>query len=186
MDIAGLAARWFDMRRGLMLVCIIGILIQPWRMLTQAATFLTVLSAFGVFFSAMTGILIADFWVVRKQKMKIPDLYLEHGIYWYTYGINWRAFAVFFVSISLSMPGLVATCGGYPLPEAWLRIYYAAYFVGMALGFTLYCAVCYFFPPEGLGIQEELADGFIDGEARGVSVEDIGKTMETTEKAIPV
>ena len=186
MDIAGLAARFFDMRRGLILVCIIGILIQPWRMLTQAATFLTVLSAFGVFFSAMTGILIADFWVVRKQKLKIPDLYEEHGIYWYTWGINWRAYAVFFVSISISMPGLVATCGGYEIAEPWLRIYYAAYFVGMAMGFILYVIVCHFFPPEGLGIQEELADGFIDGEAHNASVEDMSKTMDASEKAVPV
>jgi NCS1 family nucleobase:cation symporter-1 len=184
MDIAGLAARFFDMRRGLIFVCIIGILIQPWRMLTQAGTFLTVLSAFGVFFSVMTGIMISDFWIIRKQKIKIPDLYQEHGIYWYTWGVNWRAYGVFFVSIAPAMPGLVATCGGYPLSEGWLRVYYSAYYVGMALGFILYTAVCYVFPPEGLGIQEELADGLIEGQEHGEVVE--SKTMEASEKPLPV
>jgi NCS1 family nucleobase:cation symporter-1 len=182
MDIAGLAARFFDMRRGLILVCIVGILIQPWRMLTQAITFLTVLSAFGVFFSAMTGILIADFWIVRKQKLKIPDLYQENGIYYYTHGWNIRAFGVFFVSIAPSMPGLVATCGGYSIAEGWLRVYYAAYFVGMALGFVLYTSVCYVYPPEGLGIQEDMPDGFIDGQEHGEVVE--SKTMEASEKQV--
>lgn len=58
MDIAGLLPRYFSMRRGLMLICVLGILIQPWRMLTEAVTFLTVLSAFGVFWAPMTGIMI--------------------------------------------------------------------------------------------------------------------------------
>jgi nucleobase:cation symporter-1, NCS1 family len=105
MDIAGLVPRYFSMRRGLMLICIIGILIQPWRMLTQAVTFLTVLSAFGVFWAPMTGIMIADFWIVRKQKLIMPDLYREGGIYWYTYRFNLRAFAAFFIGIIPSMPG---------------------------------------------------------------------------------
>lgn len=187
MDIAGLAARFFDMRRGLILVCIVGILIQPWRMLTQAATFLTVLSAFGVFFSAMTGIMISDFWIIRRQKMKIPDLYKRGGIYWYTWGINFRAYGVFFISIAPSMPGLVATCGGYTIAEGWLRVYYAAYYVGMALGLILYTAVCYVFPPEGLGISEKMPDHAIEGvESAEASVTDMSKTMEASEKPVAV
>lgn len=113
MDIAGLMPRYFSMRRGLGLICVIGILSQPWRMLTQAVTFLTVLSAFGVFWAPMTGVMIADFWIVRKQKPIMPDLYREGGIYWYSWGFNWRAFAAFFIGITPSIPGLVATCGGY-------------------------------------------------------------------------
>lgn len=47
MDIAGMIPKYFSMRRGAILVAIVGIIIQPWRFLTQAATFLTVLSSFG-------------------------------------------------------------------------------------------------------------------------------------------
>ncbi|KAH8890333.1 NCS1 family nucleobase:cation symporter-1 [Thozetella sp. PMI_491] len=165
MDIAGLMPRYFDMRRGLMLICVLGILIQPWRMLTQAVTFLTVLSAFGVFWAPMTGIMIADFWIIRKRKLIMADLYKEGGIYWYSHGWNWRAFAAFFIAIAPSMPGLVATVGGYTLSNGWFRIYYLAYFVGMAIGFVLYLIICHFFPPEGLGIQEDLDAGdVIEGE----------------------
>jgi NCS1 family nucleobase:cation symporter-1 len=87
MDIAGLAPRYFSMRRGLIMICILGILIQPWRMLTQAVTFLTVLSAFGVFWAPMTGIMIADFWIVRRQKLIMPDLYREGGICKYLFSV---------------------------------------------------------------------------------------------------
>lgn len=87
MDIARLVPRYFSMRRRLGLICVIGILSQPWRMLTEAVTFLTVLSAFGVFWAPMTGVMIADFGIMRKQKLIMPDLYREGGIYWYSWGL---------------------------------------------------------------------------------------------------
>jgi NCS1 family nucleobase:cation symporter-1 len=51
-----------------------------------------VLSSFGVFMSPAAAILVVDFWLVRKQKWNIPDLYVPEGIYWFQYGLNWRAF----------------------------------------------------------------------------------------------
>lgn len=47
MDITALLPRYIDIRRGGFVIVVIGIVIQPWRFLTQAATFLTVLSSFG-------------------------------------------------------------------------------------------------------------------------------------------
>lgn len=51
----------------------------------------------------MTGILITDFWIVRRQHWKIPDLFREDGVYWYTWGLNWRAFVCFFLGCIPSM-----------------------------------------------------------------------------------
>lgn len=47
MDLAGLVPKYLSMRRGGLLICALGIIIQPWRFLSQAQTFLTVLSSFG-------------------------------------------------------------------------------------------------------------------------------------------
>lgn len=47
MDLAGVLPRFISLRRGGLLMCFLGILIQPWRFLTQAATFVTVISSFG-------------------------------------------------------------------------------------------------------------------------------------------
>jgi NCS1 family nucleobase:cation symporter-1 len=47
MDLAGIVPRYISLRRGAILVGIIGIVIQPWRLLTEALTFITVLSSFG-------------------------------------------------------------------------------------------------------------------------------------------
>jgi NCS1 family nucleobase:cation symporter-1 len=102
MDLAGTLPRFINLRRGGFIVCIVGLVIQPWRFLTQAATFLSVIGSFQVFIAPMTGILVCDYWLVRQRKLRIPDLYTSGGIFWYNYGLNWKAFAVFFACIAPS------------------------------------------------------------------------------------
>jgi NCS1 family nucleobase:cation symporter-1 len=100
MDCAGLWPKFITTRRGALILTVIGIIIQPWRFVTESATFLQVLSAFGgsysclyfhsyqvtnmetVFVAPLTGILAVDYWLVRRRKWKIPDLYKPDGIYW--------------------------------------------------------------------------------------------------------
>lgn len=47
-----------------------------------------VLSGFGTFYGPISGILVADFWIVRKRLIKMSDLYIgnEESIYWYWNG----------------------------------------------------------------------------------------------------
>lgn len=47
-----------------------------------------VLSGFGTFYGPISGILVADFWIVRKRLIKMRDLYIgnEESIYWYWNG----------------------------------------------------------------------------------------------------
>jgi NCS1 family nucleobase:cation symporter-1 len=102
MDLAGSLPRFINLRRGGFIVCIVGLVIQPWRFLTQATTFLSVIGSFSVFIAPMTGILVCDYWLVRRRKIKIPDLYTPDGIFWYNYGLNWKAFLVFVICIAPS------------------------------------------------------------------------------------
>lgn len=54
--------------------------------------------------SPAAAILIVDFWLVRKQKWNIPQLYQEGGIYWFTAGLNWRAFVAYFLGMWPALP----------------------------------------------------------------------------------
>lgn len=47
MDLAGAFPKYLSMQRGAVFVCIIGVVIQPWRFLSQAATFISVISSFA-------------------------------------------------------------------------------------------------------------------------------------------
>lgn len=51
--------------------------------------------------SPMTGILISDYFFVRKQKLRIDDLYVgnEDSAYWYFKGFNWRAFTAWVMGL---------------------------------------------------------------------------------------
>jgi nucleobase:cation symporter-1, NCS1 family len=106
-----------------MLVCVIGILIQPWRFLSQTQVFFSVLSNFGVFIAPMTGVLCTDYWIVRRQNLVVPDLYQPHGLYWFVAGINRRAMLAFCIAFWPSTPGFIAGLTLDPVAEGWTRIY---------------------------------------------------------------
>jgi len=60
MDLASMAPKWIDVTRGSLIMCIIGVVINPWRFVTSPGTFITVLSSFGLFVSPLAGINAVD------------------------------------------------------------------------------------------------------------------------------
>lgn len=55
MDLAGIFPRYISMKRGALLLLVVGVLVQPWRFLTQASIFLSVISSFAGMFSPCFG-----------------------------------------------------------------------------------------------------------------------------------
>lgn len=72
---------------------LISIAANPWKLVNTATTFITVLSSYSVFVGPMVGLMISSYLVVNQCKIKVPDLFVgnKNSIYWYTYGVNWRA-----------------------------------------------------------------------------------------------
>jgi cytosine/uracil/thiamine/allantoin permease len=93
MDMAALCPRWINIRRGCYILTLIAVAICPWNLVNQVTTFITVLSGWSIFLSGMTGILIFDYFFVRKCELHIGDMYKgnKNSVYWYTMGFNWRA-----------------------------------------------------------------------------------------------
>lgn len=72
-----------------------GWVLVPWKILSSAATFLSFMNGYSVFLAPISGILVADYWLVKKQHYDIPALYDPFGRYRYSGtipGFNWRAF----------------------------------------------------------------------------------------------
>ena len=94
---------------------------------------------------ALGGILIADYWVVRKQRLSLPDLFRVDGAYSYRNGVNGRALAALVLAILPVIPGFVravSTPGGQVAnPGFFDRVYTYAWFVTFALSFVLYLAL---------------------------------------------
>lgn len=98
-DMASLLPKYINIRRGQYLTAILGLVINPWYLVSGALVFLSVMSAYTVFLQPFLGTVAASYFVLYKQRIKVSDLYrLSGNIYWYNYGVNWRAI----VSVSFS------------------------------------------------------------------------------------
>ncbi|KAM6503521.1 Permease for cytosine/purines, uracil, thiamine, allantoin domain containing protein [Amanita muscaria] len=91
-DLTALLPRFINIRRGGYIAALVGICMQPWKLLQSGNEFINYLSAYTVFLSSILGVMIADYYVVRKGHYRVADLYdsRKDGWYWYTYGINFR------------------------------------------------------------------------------------------------
>ncbi|KAJ9312560.1 hypothetical protein DTO271D3_7107 [Paecilomyces variotii] len=166
MDMAGLCPKYINIVRGSYIMAAIGILTQPWQLLSTATKFLSVLSGFGVFMAPLTGVLLADYHLVRRHKLKLKDLYTgnQSSIYWYTRGFNWRGPVAFVAGMWPLLPGLAGSVNNWTTPSfaGWIKLYNLTFIVGIAMSFTVMTATCYIFPPPGLGVDEPflVVDGF--------------------------
>lgn len=107
---------------------IIGILIMPWWLLNEISGFLIFVSGL---LGPVLGILIADYFLVRKKKLELAELYKEAGIYSYgKTGFNKAAMIALFV-------GVFAALIGYWIP-ALNFLYSLSWFTGFIISFVLY------------------------------------------------
>jgi NCS1 family nucleobase:cation symporter-1 len=109
------------------------------------------------------AVLVVDFWLVRKTKWNIPELYMPHGIYWFTGGVNWRAMVAYTMGMWPALPGFIAEVsgpGGMHVDIVWRRFYQISFFFGFATSAVLFYVFNKISPPPGLGVQ---VDFDIDG-----------------------
>jgi nucleobase:cation symporter-1, NCS1 family len=94
---------------------------------------------------ALGGILIADYWVIRRQKLDLADLFKLQGRYTYSNGINPRAVIALVLSILPVVPGFVRAAmtpgGRVAVPNPFDHLYTYAWFVTFGLSFVLYWAM---------------------------------------------
>jgi nucleobase:cation symporter-1, NCS1 family len=119
---------------------------MPWKLYADAAAYIfTWLLGYSSLMGALGGILIADYWIVRKQQLSLPDLFKLEGRYTYDRGFNWRAIAALIIAIVPVVPGFaraVTTPGGVVAsPNVFDQLYSYAWFVTFVLSFVVYLAL---------------------------------------------
>jgi NCS1 family nucleobase:cation symporter-1 len=144
-DFSSLAPRKVSYVAGGLITAAIGVLMMPWKLYADASAYIfTWLIGYSSLMGAIGGILIADYWIVRKQQLSLDDLFRLEGRYSYTGGVNRRAMAILVVSILPVAPGFLRaalTPGGQVAdPNMWDTLYTYAWFVTFALSFALYVA----------------------------------------------
>ena len=142
-DFSNLSPRRISYVTGGMITALIGILMMPWRLYADAAAYIfTWLVGYSSLMGALGGILIADYWIVRRQRLVLEDLFRERGAYTYRNGINWRAVAAFAIAVLPVVPGFaraaVTPGGTVGDPDVFDRLYAYAWFVTFGLSFVVY------------------------------------------------
>jgi NCS1 family nucleobase:cation symporter-1 len=142
-DFSNLSPKRISYLTGGLITAIIGIGMMPWKLYADAAGYIfTWLVGYSSLMGALGGILIADYWVVRRQQLVLHDLFREQGAYTYRRGINPRAVAAFVIAVLPVVPGFLraaATPGGTVAdPNFFDRVYSYAWFVTFALSFVAY------------------------------------------------
>lgn len=127
-DFSNLYPRRISFRTGGIITCLVGLLMQPWKLLANYGNFIFGwLVGYSGFLGPIAGVLVADYFVVRKKQIAVDDLYRRGGIYEYTGGFNLKAIAALAAGIVAALVGLV-------VPQ--LRVLYDyAWFVGFGLSF---------------------------------------------------
>src|SRR5581483_8866921 len=91
-DFANAFPKLISFRMGGLITGIIGILMQPWKLLADPSGYIFKwLLGYSGGLGSIAGVLIADYWLVRNKKLALGDLYRTKGAYTYASGWNWRA-----------------------------------------------------------------------------------------------
>jgi NCS1 family nucleobase:cation symporter-1 len=129
-DFANAFPRAIDFKTGGLITGILGILMQPWKLLADASGYIfTWLLGYSGGLGTIAGVLIADYWVVRRRRLQLEDLYLAAGVYG---GWNMKAVAATVLGCAAAWSGLVV--------PALKPLYDYAWFVGFAVAFVIYAA----------------------------------------------
>jgi NCS1 family nucleobase:cation symporter-1 len=148
-DFANAFPRWISFRTGGLITGIIGILMQPWKLLADPSGYIFKwLVGYSGGLGSIAGVLIADYWLVRNKQLSLGDLYRTNGVYAYAGGWNWRAVVATLIGCALAWGGLVI--------PAMRPLYDYAWFVGFgASALTHYFLMKAFPPREGAMVEAE-------------------------------
>lgn len=130
-DFANAWPKAIDFKTGGLITGIVGLLIQPWKLLADPSGYIfNWLLGYSGGLGSIAGVLIADYWLVRRGSLNLEDLYLPDGEYRYRAGWNWNAVVATLAGCVLAWIGLVV--------PALEPLYSYAWFVGFFVAAGVY------------------------------------------------
>lgn len=166
-DMTALLPRYLNIRRGGYICAAIGLAMCPWyappfnplihqdaradlfsrNLLSTSNNFTTYLSAYSVFLSSIAGVIICDYYLVRRGYYQIKDLYSarKSSPYYFTFGFHWRGYTAYICGILINIVGFVGAIGR-PVPQGAKYLYNLNFFCGFIVASGSYWALCRVFP----------------------------------------
>jgi nucleobase:cation symporter-1, NCS1 family len=133
-DFSNLWPRKISFKLGGVITCFLGIAMMPWKLLANYDTFVVRwLGTYAAVLGSVAGIMICDYFLVRRRQLVTDDLYLRGGAYEYSGGINWRAIAALLFGSAAALIGLIVPSVRFLYDYSW--------FIGFVVAFAVYWAM---------------------------------------------
>jgi NCS1 family nucleobase:cation symporter-1 len=136
-DFANLAPRHISFQTGGLITGLIGVLMMPWKLMESAGSYIfTWLIGYSALLGPIAGIMVVDYWIVRRTELDVPDLYRPDGQY---AGTNPIAIGALVAGVLPNLPGFLLTAGVAPsVPAIFGDLYVYAWFTGFLLAGAVY------------------------------------------------
>jgi NCS1 family nucleobase:cation symporter-1 len=148
-DFAHLWPRVINFRIGGAITGLIGILMQPWKLVEDPSNYIERwLIAYSSLLGAIGGVLIADYFVLRRTQLDLEGLYRREGPYWYSGGFNPIAIFAMLLGIAPCGPGFIAhisDSAAQVIPPFWVNLYHYAWFISFGVSFVAYVVLMHLF-----------------------------------------
>ncbi|KAK3695922.1 hypothetical protein LTR37_018277 [Vermiconidia calcicola] len=148
---------------------------EAWNPLYVAVLWENRAGGYALFLGALAGILVTDFWIIRRRRLELAALYTasKSAPHWFTYGFNWRAGVAFVCGIAPNMPGLAYACNpNLEVPSGARYVYSLSWVVSTVVAGSVYWGVNGLWPmplslSEGEGYaRHEVVEGVVGDDAR--------------------
>ena len=136
-------------RRAGFITAALGTAVMPWKLVSGDGYIFVWLIGYAALLGPVAGIMIADFFFIRKRRLDVDALYSmeRDSSYWYANGFNVRALIAFAVGSGVCVPGFLVAVGlASSCAPAFAAIYDNAWFVSFFLGGGLHLALDKLFP----------------------------------------
>lgn len=134
-DFSNLAPKYINFKRGGLITGILGILMMPWKLLADPTGYIfTWLVGYSALLGPIAGVLLVDYYIVRKTKLNVDALYQNKGEYSYLGGYNTKAIWALVLGILPNVPGFlvqIQVCSSDSVFGYLAPFYHYAWFIGL-------------------------------------------------------
>lgn len=141
-DFSALHPKSISYKTGGYMTAALAILMMPWKLLQSTDGYIfTWLIGYSALLGPVAGIMMVDYFVIRRTYLNIEDLYRHDGVYAYKNGWNRIAITAFIAGVLPNIPGFLEAA--FPetftyIPHFFKTIYAYAWFLGLAISSVMY------------------------------------------------
>ena len=161
-DFSNLSPRRISFKMGGLITGIIGILIFPWKLLSDFNQYIfTWLVGYSGLLGSIAGVMLTDYYLLRRARLNAADLYRQDGPYAYGgSGVNWRALVAIGLGIVVNVPGFLsqATGGGIEVAPFFAGLYDYSWFIGLVLSGGVYVLLSRLYVAESVTLRTAISD----------------------------